>query len=625
MMSNRIEDETDMVGDSARTLNRRLLLKTVGASTAFGIAGCQELGVEDDTSTEDGDDEDREDNSDHEDESDEEAGPETTPEISDSTIEETEILEGEAITVTAIVLNPGDESTEFEITLFVGDDAIANETVTLSKHEEKEIEFVEQIATSGTREVMLNDESVGELVVRAEKLETVPDVCAHYYPWYGAPAHSWRGGEWSLESPSTPVLGNYHSTEAAVIEQHIDWCRAAGISWLNVSWWGKGSHEDERLKNTILDHPRADELKWSILYETPGQFGEGTIDMDAEPNRRRFREDLEYLDGTYFDRDSYKRIDERPVLYIWIAHALQGDVVTAYENAVDAAGVRPYLIVDLPETSPLNAHPVTAVADAVTTYNPYTPREDIEDVFLERMESAYRTWYLAAQYIDIDFIPTALPGFDDTAITHVPRDNPPLEPAPDQYEQAARITRRFAEGPVFVTSFNEWYEDTQIEPSKEYGDAYLDITADVLATEAREPPETAGETLAFTFEQSVPESELNPAVEEGRDLTMSINRLTVRDEQGEVVLDVDVGGEEEEGVSFLLGAYEKERTNTDTWRWLGGTTTTVLHAPSVPESGRIELIGRGATEMIVSLRLDDEVRGETTIGTAHGTYTIGYG
>jgi len=622
-LDKRIEGITGMPDDSLRTLNRRLLLKTAGASTTLGIAGCQGFGGDDDTPTGDNEDADGEEVRDHTDESDKEPDPEHTVEIRDSTIEEREIEEGDAITVTATVVNLGDESAEIEILLFVGDDPVATETVTLDEHEETEIQFVEQIATTGTHGLLLNNESVGELVVRAEKPETIRDVCAHYYPWYGPPVHTWRGGEWSLESPSTPVLGNYNSADTEIIEQHIDWCRSAGITWLNVSWWGEGSHEDERLKNTILDHSRADELEWSILYETAGQFGDGAIDMDAEANRRRFREDLEYLAETYFERDTYKRIEGRPVLYISIAHALQGDVRTAYENTVDAAGVRPYLVVDLPETSSLDAHPVTAVADVVTTYSPYTPREDIEEVFLERMESAYRTWYLAAEHIDVDFIPTALPGFDDTEITHVPRDNPPLEPSPERYERAARTARRFAEGPVFVTSFNEWYEDTQIEPSEEYGDAHLDITADVLATEQREPPDIAGETVVFDFERTVPESELNPDIEDGRDLTMSVNRLTVRDEQGEAIFDVDVGDEEEE-VSFLLGAYGQERSSTDTWRWFGGATTTVLRVPTLPESGLIELVGRGAAAMTVSLRLGD-VGGETTINTVTGIYTIEYG
>lgn len=597
-------------------VTRRRLLYGGWVAGAVGVAGCSDIletgtspGDETGDSTPSG----------------ESSGEDTSSgvDLIETSLETTELTEGEAVVVTVDVVNARDATTEFDIRLRVGNREAGIETISLEGGEEASIEFKESIETTGTQAVNVNEEAVGTVVVRAKRPDIVRDVAANYYPWYGAPGHSWRGGEWSLESPSTPVLGNYNSTNPEVIEQHIDWCRRAGISWLNVSWWGPESYQDTRFQGDILDHPRADELEWSVLYETTGRLEDGKTDMDIEWNQERFQDDLKYLAENYFHREHYKHIDGRPVLYVWVANLLRGDVAGAYNAAVEAAGVEPYLIVDLPETVALDSFPVIEVADAVTTYNPYTSRDDIEEVFLDRMESAYRGWYLAGQYVDVDVMPTAIPGFDDTEITHVERDNPPLETSPERYENAAGVARQYGDGPVFVTSFNEWYEDTQIEPSEEHGEKYLEITADVLASGGRSPPQFTGDTFALEFEETVPESELNPDVENGRDLSMNVNRLIIRDEDEEPVVDIDVGGPEDK-VTFLLGVYVKERGGSDTSRWFGESGTIILHVPMLPAQGSLELVGRGATAMGVRMRTEDDIRGEGTIDEKHGSYAIEY-
>lgn len=452
----------------------------------------------------------------------------------------------------------------------------------------------------------------------------VRTVGAHYYPWYGFPAHHWHDGNWSNESPSKPVLGNYHSTDDAVIAQHIDWAHAAGVSWFSVSWWGPYSHENVRLRDVLLEHPRAHELEWSVIYETVGRLGEGAIDMDDSRNRAVFRRDLEYLADTYFENPLWQRIDGRPVLYIYVAHALKGDVVGAYEEAVEAAGIRPYLIVDIPLGDTLDSVPITEVADAVTTYNPYAPREDIEEIFLERMEKAYQAWYLAKDYMGVELIPVAIPGFNDSALTHVHRDNPVLTSSPERYRQACEVALRYADGPVLVTSFNEWYEDTQIEPSRTVGEEYLVITSEVLASAKRTTPVIEGRTITFMFETTIPESELNPEVDVGRDLSMLVSKLTVRSVWGQESFALDVGGDEGEAL-FLLGAFSEEHHMDDSWRWFGGRPVTVVQVPQIPTRGTIEILGRAATEMTVKVLIDGELQGEGRVGESYDTYSIVYG
>ncbi|WP_049894033.1 glycoside hydrolase family 99-like domain-containing protein [Salinarchaeum sp. Harcht-Bsk1] len=542
----------------------------------------------------------------------------------DFTLSETGIIYGDSVVVGLELENTSEAELNRTLPLTVGGQQLDRAQLTLAPGESTTVELTGTPEKTGTQTVEVGNHHVGTVVVRAAKPDAARAVGAHYYPWYGSPLHDWRDGEWSRESPSTPVLGDYNSADPAVIEQHIDWCRQAGVSWLNVSWWGPNSVHDTRFQEDILGHPRADELSWSILYETTGRLGSDPVALDDDYALERFTNDLQHLAETFFNRDSYKRIDGRPVLYIWVAQNLRGDVESAYQSAVEAAGVEPYLIVDMPVRTSLAGQPMIEVADAVTTYSVYNPNEPTREAFIERAQSTYRSWYRAADYLDVDVIPTAAPGFDDTEITHTQRDNEPVPSMPEIYQQTGQSARHYADGPVLVTSFNEWYEDTQIEPSEQHGTAYLDATAEIIASAEREPPTFEGEVFRLIFERTVPESELNPQVEDGRDLTFMLYQLTIETDTGATVLDADIGTRPE-GVEFIVGSSGPEQADSNSWQWLGGSRETVISVPSLPDRGRIDLTGIGATDMAVSLKVGHERLDTTRITDELATQTLRLG
>jgi hypothetical protein len=602
----------------ADQVSRRLFLSTAAPLGASFLAGCSQLTETDQEQTEIG------------------ATPHAEPQPgrpaagsdpvvdADFSLAETTITHGDAVAVSVeLELSGGPERTQ-SLALSVDDQHLDTARVTLAADESVTAELTGTPEETGTQTVTVGTHRVGTVVVCAAKPDATRDVGAHYYPWYGSPLQDWRDGEWCLESPSTPVLGSYDSTDPAVIEQHIDWCRQAGISWLNVSWWGPNNIHDDRVQEDIFGHPRADELSWSILYETTGRLGSDPVALDDEPAQDRFTADLQHLAEAFFSQDSYKQIDNRPVLYIWVAGKLRGDVETAYRAAVEAVGVEPYLIADIPIGSALTTHPVVEIADAVTSYGLYDPAEATRESFLETARSTYRSWYRAAPSLGVELIPSVAPGFDDTAITHDQRDNEPVPSTSDIYTDTGRSARQYADGPILVTSFNEWYEDTQIEPSEQHGTAYLDATAKTVACADREPPTFENIPLRLRFERTVPESELNPAVEHDRELTIMLQELSVKPESGPAVLDADIGTRPD-GVEFILGHHGPSQADSSSWRWLGGGCDTIICVPSLPDSGCVELTGRGAANMTVSLAVDDEHLATTTITDEFGTHTLRLG
>lgn len=543
--------------------------------------------------------------------------------IRDSSIDNDQLVIGSELTVTAVIENTSDEPGEFDVE-FVLVDKRKQISVELAPDERTDISVSATPMTAVTGAVLLNDERLGTVDVIPVASENDRTVGAYYFSWYGRPPHTWQGGEWSRESPYTPTLGNYDSRKQDIIEQHIDWCHYAGVQWLNAVWTGPGSPIDQNLKNHILSHSRAAELDWSMFYDTliiHDTYDGASVDLSDERTAAKLKENIAYLADEYFERDDYKTIDGRPVLSTWLGSAYTGDSVSVFNEAFDEAGVEPYFIVGIGGQS-IDAVDLSEIADAVTTYNPYTPRDDIEEVFLDEMESMYRSWFLAGKETGHDVIPTVIPGFNDSAITHVERDNPVLELSTDRYANACEVGHRYADGPILVTAFNEWYESTFIEPSEEFGTAFLEITADTLAVEDWESPISDGSLVALSFEQTVPADEVPPQNGDDRELTMRVYELSVFND-GERVREIDVGGPEN-GIDFVRGYFAPEsESDGETARWLGGQTNSTLFFEGIDEIDRIEMTGWALTEMDVSATAGGESLGTTQVTSQHDSYTIG--
>jgi hypothetical protein len=646
-----------MVGQSDRRLSRRAYLAVTSLVGIGGLAGCsgtddspdtptseespteqettQDTEAEnvespsseqdDETPSNEQDDETESSGEDNESSSSEDDEPEPRLAVQESSIPSTQLEIGTNLTVTAGIENVGDAHGAFDVEIMIVDDR-KQVSVELDPGEREDISVSGTPMTVGRGDILLNDERLGTVEVVPVASESDRTVGAHYFSWYGRHPHTWRDGEWSLESPYTPTLGNYDARDPDVIEQHIDWCHYAGVQWLNAVWTGPDTPIDKNLKNHILTHPRANELEWSIFYDTLiinnlSDDDVSSVDLSDDETATRLKDHIAYVADEYFGREYYKTIDDRPVFYTWLGGSYVGDPAAVFTEAFDEAGVDPYFIVGTGRTR-FEAIELSEIADAITTYNPYTPRPDIEDVFLDEMESTYRSWYLTADVTGHDIIPTVIPGFNDSEITHVERDNPVLELSTDRYQNACDVGHKYAEGPIFVTAFNEWYESTFIEPSEEFGTSLLEITADSLAVSDWESPIADGSMVTLSFETVVPATEIAPGTDDPRNLTMRVYELSVFTD-GEERLTVDVGASEA-GIDFVQGYFGTEtESNGKTARWFGGQPDSTVFLEGIAEIDRLEMTGWAGTEMDVTVTVDETVLGTTQVTDQFDTYTIG--
>lgn len=320
-------------------------------------------------------------------------------------------------------------------------------------------------------------------------------VSAYYYPWYGRP------GQWQQDITDAPVLGKYDGRDSAVLQKHFQWARDANLDFLTVSWPGPGTWEDGTLKNHYLKQPNS--LPFAVIYESAAELklpSGGHIDFNAEatPGETKgqlFLHDMEYLADTYLLNPDYYRLNGRPVIVFYLVREWRhyGPYVQRFRQMMAAEGIDPYLVADVvwwsdPENAAWNWTTLSNGFDAITGYSLYDPAQPTStDAFLSGASQVFERYRDLADAHGLDFTPSVMPGFDDrnlrgTNRPYIGRTNEEL------YRRFWEIATRFASGLhplLFVTSFNEWHEGTEIEPSSQYGTKYLSLTAELVQQSTR--------------------------------------------------------------------------------------------------------------------------------------------
>jgi hypothetical protein len=311
-------------------------------------------------------------------------------------------------------------------------------------------------------------------------------VVAYYYPWYGDSGRNWDLGyaRGLLDPPEAPALGEYASDDPAVIAQHYAWAQEYGVDVFACSWAGPGSFGDRTIRDGLLPSPARGPTQIALLYESLqrlGLGGDARIHVD-DAAIAKLVSDFDYIARTYFPDPGYYRIDGRPVVVLYASRIYRGSVVQAIQAIRDrvelVSGVDPYLIGD--EVSWTSAPDPTRIRlfDAITGYTPYDKSQPAGWPTTTRYEEAVarRTeeFQAVARAEHVAFVPDALPGFDDLGIRpaqehHVlPRSIGPAADPASVFEASLEQSRRFIDpalGLLAVTSWNEWFEDSQIEPT----------------------------------------------------------------------------------------------------------------------------------------------------------------
>ena len=286
------------------------------------------------------------------------------------------------------------------------------------------------------------------------KPATTRMIWAFYYLWYNN--GSWRDPILQ-DRPSAP----YASSDAAALARHIDQAKGAGIDGFVASWWGPGNENDANW-GKLLDQA-AQRGFWVMPYLE-------TLDWDSQPrSEAELTAWLDYLLRTYRSRPAWYRLDGRPVVAVWASSTVptatwQRIFATLRGRGLDAA----YLAMGLRDTS------VLSVFDGLHEYGVFT-------IFrlgqtYQAVDQAVRAYSLL-HYTEAPkvYVATLQPGYDERTIPGRSglywerRDG-------EAYRYTFEAATKSDPDWLFITSWNEWWEHTYIEPSMRYGDLYLRLT-----------------------------------------------------------------------------------------------------------------------------------------------------
>lgn len=300
----------------------------------------------------------------------------------------------------------------------------------------------------------------GEIPLRPAKM-----LWAYYYPWYYA-------GGWDTSIlQDQPVLGYYSSDSRAVIERQVEEAQSAGIDGFISSWWGPGSDTDENLR-TLLDVAQAHDFAVMINFEL--------LDGDGQPRYdTEVFEWLRYAVSEYGNHLAYVRVGGKPVFVIWASDGLSNASWEEILSRLRADGLEPFLLGQFSgEWAGLGDLGVFGGLYQYNILNVMSASNQTDALF-HVYESTGRAVRYYPLLMDAPtprlWAATVQPGYDDHLI---PGRTSPILPRADGALYRATFDAALYSDPdwIFITTWNEWWEHTYIEPSQDHGDLYLQIT-----------------------------------------------------------------------------------------------------------------------------------------------------
>jgi hypothetical protein len=295
--------------------------------------------------------------------------------------------------------------------------------------------------------------------------ENPTPVFAYHYIWFNATS-------WDRAKIDYPLLGRYSSDETSVMRQQIRWAKQAGIDAFIVSW--KSTATLNRRLEKLMRVARSERFKLAVIYQG--------LDFEREPLPvEQVREDMQRFAREYAADPVFATM-QKPLL-IWSG-------TWRFSRAEIESVVQPL------------RHDLSVLATERSTAG-FERLADIVDgnaYYWSSGDPLRMSWY-AKRLAEMGkavhqsgglWIAPVAPGFDARLIggrSMVPRrDGETLRRSLD----AAVASSPDALG---VISWNEFSENTHIEPSELYGAASLRHLADALG---------AGFVMGADFDSSEP-------------------------------------------------------------------------------------------------------------------------
>jgi hypothetical protein len=273
-------------------------------------------------------------------------------------------------------------------------------------------------------------------------------VLAYYYIWFDTQS-------WDRAKTDYPLLGRYSSDDADVMRQHIQWAKSAGIDGFIVSW--KSTEKLNRRLDQLVKIAEEENFKLAIIYEG--------LDFDRNPlPPEQVEADLNYFVQRYADYPVFD-LFKKP-LVIW-----SGTWKYSVDEVKNVTETKRNNILIL--ASEKNVEGYQRLSDFVdgdayywSSVNPNTHPGHL-DKLTAMGETIHQTGGI--------WIAPAAPGFDarlvgGTAV--VERENG------QTLRTELNTALQSLPDAIGLISWNEFSENSHIEPSQDHGNLYLKVLSE---------------------------------------------------------------------------------------------------------------------------------------------------
>lgn len=284
---------------------------------------------------------------------------------------------------------------------------------------------------------------------------------AYYYIWFDPTS-------WNRAKTDLPLAGKYSSDERRVMTEHVITAKRAGITGFIVSW--KHTAKLDRRLHALAEIAGENGLSLMLIYQG--------LDFDRKPlPTARVQDDLNYFISEFAALPAFQLFD-RPAVALSGSWEFSADDVRTIKEGV---GNRIMLL-----GTEKNIEGIQRLAGA----------SDGNAYYWSSVDPSSNTRYVAklqamGEQVHAQkglWIAPAAPGFDARQIggeSVVERKNG------DTLRAEMRAAADSSPDAIGLISWNEFSENSHIEPSRQYGTRYVEVVAEMVGGQ-RPPIRVAG-------------------------------------------------------------------------------------------------------------------------------------
>jgi len=287
------------------------------------------------------------------------------------------------------------------------------------------------------------------------KIDPNRPLLAFYYMWY-------HQSDWCLCRMSDLPTIQYNSADDSTIDRQLSWAANAGITGFISSWWGQGDQTDTNFAK-LLAHSDTLEKKTGYHFSSTIYFESDSPHLQGES---AIVSGLRYVLSQYSNDAHFLQWHGKPIIFIWDPLG-NGRTLSMWASVLQQVDPKHQLLWSAEGVS----MSLLDVFDGIHLFS--AGYWGLLNGDMAAVDQGFRNEinaYNASHHTQKIWAAGVMPGYDDTRIRGnkgfiVPRKNGAT------YHTSWDAALASSPDWITITSFNEWFEGSMIEPSVTYNDS----------------------------------------------------------------------------------------------------------------------------------------------------------